>query len=156
MAKSTKPSKKRKSFMSKPHFEGGIKAMRAMIKENMKYPKEAIKNKIEGSVKIRYDIDYKGNVFKTKVIKGIGHGCDEEAQRLVKLFKFKLDRTRKMKVIFHKTIQINFKLPKEAVKKVTPRKPQPASIQYNMISKSKQQEPKQDKTTTYSYTIRIG
>jgi len=143
--------------MSKPHYEGGIKAMRQLIKENLKYPKEAIKKKIEGSVKVRYDIDYKGNVIKTKVIKKLGHGCDEEAERLVKLFKFKLERTRKMRVIFHKSIQINFKLPKEKPKKVIPPSKPKVSLQYNITSS--EQKPKKvrpSKNQSYSYTINIG
>ena len=145
--------------MSKPHFEGGIKAMRQLIKENLKYPEEAVKNKIEGSVKIRYDIDYKGNVIKTKVIKKLGHGCDEEAERLVKLFKFKLERTRKMRVIFHKSIQINFKLPKKKPKKVVPpRKPNNVSLQYNVSIATGNPKKAKPKTTSqsYSYTIKIG
>ena len=142
--------------MTKPHFEGGIKAMRALIKEHQKYPKEAIDNKVEGSVKLRYDIDYKGNVFKSKVIKSLGHGCDEEAQRLVSLFKFKVERIRKQRVIFHKTIQINFKLPKEQPKKVTPKQKTAVSLKYNMVSSKKKKEKAQSpQTSSYSYTIKI-
>lgn len=157
MAKHSKPSKKPKSFMSKPIYEGGIKAMRALIKENLKYPKEAIEKKVEGSVKIRYDIDYKGNVFKTKVIKSLGHGCDEEAQRLVSLFKFKVDRIRKRRVIFHKNIQINFKLPKEKVKKPNPPQKSPVALQYNIVRGNKDIPKKEEpQSTSYSYTISIS
>jgi len=153
MSKSNRPSRRPKSFMSKPVYEGGIKAMRTLIRENIMYPEAALKNKVEGSVKIKYDIDYKGKVFKTKVIKSLGHGCDEEAERLVKLFEFKVERTRKMKVIFHKNIQINFKLPKEKklIKKpVTPK--QNISLQYQ-VSSVKKSEPKKPDNGTYSYTI---
>lgn len=140
--------------MTKPHFEGGIKAMRTLIKENMAYPKSALEKKVEGSVKIKYDIDYKGKVFKTKVIKSLGHGCDEEAERLVKLFEFKVNRTRKIKVIFHKNIQINFKLPKEKVvkKPITPK--QNISLQYQ-VSSEKKQDPSKSESSSYTYTISI-
>lgn len=159
MAKHTKPSRKPNSFLNKPVFEGGIKAMRELIKANLKYPKEAIKGKIEGSVKIRYDIDYKGNVIKTKVIKGLGHGCDEEAQRLVRLFKFKIDKTRKVRVIFHKNIQINFKLPKEKPKPANSPSKQKMSIQYKVTQKPNVKNPNEGEKeggSSYSYTINIG
>ena len=161
MPKHNKPSRKPNSFLNKPVFEGGIKAMRALIKENLVYPKEAIKAKVEGSVKIRYDIDYKGNVIKAKVIKGIGHGCDEEAQRLVHLFKFKIDKTRKVRVIFHKNIQINFKLPKEKTKPIKAKPKGNMSIQYKITEKPKIKPSEGGKkqggsSSSYSYTINIG
>ena len=159
MPKHPKSSRKPNSFLNKPIFEGGIKAMRTLIKENLVYPDSALKEKVEGSVKIKYDIDYKGNVIKTKVIKGLGHGCDEEAQRLVKLFKFKIGKTRKVRVIFHKNIQINFKLPKEKpkVKKAPPK--QKMAIQYKVTQKPQSNEPKTEKKqggSSYSYTIKIS
>lgn len=159
MPKHTKPSRKPNSFLNKPVFEGGIKAMRALIKENLKYPEEAIKDKVEGSVKIKYDVDYKGNVIKTKVIKSLGHGCDEEAQRLVRLFKFKIDKTRKVRVIFHKNIQINFKLPKEKPKPIKSPPKHNMSIQYKVTQKPKGENPAVEKKqggSSYSYTINIG
>jgi len=125
-----------------------------LIKENMKYPESALKNKVEGSVKIKYDIDYKGKVFKTKVIKSLGHGCDEEAERLVKLFEFNVEKTRKMKVIFHKNIQINFKLPKEKEIKAPINPKQNISLQYQIIGKKKQNSDKSG-NGTYSYTINM-
>ncbi len=154
MAKQPKPSKKPKSFLVKPFFEGGISGMRALIKENMKYPKEAIDQKIEGNVKIKYDVDYKGKVIKTKVIKGLGYGCDEEAQRLVKLFEFNVEKTRKMRVTFHKTIQINFNLPKEKPKKAPAPKKKGMSLQYQVSSANKTEAPAPKKS--YSYTITIN
>lgn len=159
MPKQSKSSRKPNSFLNKPVFEGGVKGMRALIKENLKYPKEAIDGKIEGSVKIKYDVDYKGNVIKTKVIKSLGHGCDEEAQRLVRLFKFKIDKTRKVRVIFHKNIQINFKLPKAKPKKVQPSPKQNMSIQYKVTQKPSPKKPEVEKKqggSSYSYTISLG
>lgn len=157
MAKHNKNPRKPNSFLNKPIFEGGIKAIRALIKDNLKYPKEALAQKIEGSVKITYDVDYKGNVIKTKVIKGLGHGCDEEAERLVGMFKFKINKTRKVRVIFHKSIQINFKLPEQKNPPPKSNKKAGLSIQYQVTSSEKgkaKSEPKQERTS-YSYTITV-
>ncbi len=106
--------KKDNHFIKKPFYEGGITALRKFIKENLKYPKEALEKKIEGTVLVKYDIDYTGKVTDAKVLKGIGHGCNKEAKRLIKLLKYEVPKgPRKLKVSFHKETKINFRLPKE-------------------------------------------
>ena len=79
----SKRSAKDKHFLKQPIYKGGQKVMDKVIQENLKYPKEALANKIEGSVYLRYGIDYKGNVIETKVISSLGYGCAEEAVRIV-------------------------------------------------------------------------
>jgi len=106
---------KDRDFVKKPVYEGGVKAMQTFLGSNKKYPQEALENKVEGTVSIRYSIDYLGKVIKTKVLAGIGFGCDEEAQRIVSLLVFSVPRTRKIKVIYQKTVHIHFKMPKKRV-----------------------------------------
>lgn len=130
--------------------------MRKVICENLKYPQEAAANKIEGSVNIRYGVDYRGRVAHTNILQGLGYGCDEEAIRVVKLLKFVVPKNpRKMKVAFHKSIRIHFKLPK--VKKVA-RKDTPSSTavsyRYTMITKKKEQSAPSTKKSGYTYTIK--
>lgn len=149
-------SKERKDnqFIKKPYYEGGIKALRAFMKENLKYPKEALDKKIEGTVLVRHDIDHKGKVIGAKVLKGIGHGCDEEAKRLIKLLKYEVPKgPRKLKVTFHKDTKINFRLPKVKPKKkvVTPKKNTGnISISYTIKPANK---PVQKVKKSYNYTI---
>ena len=95
-----KKERKPENFILKPYYEGGKEAMKIFVAENLKYPDEAISNKISGVVKVDYDIDYQGTVVKTKVIKGIGYGCDVEAQRIVRLLKFKVKQPKKEKWFF--------------------------------------------------------
>lgn len=102
---------KDKHFIRKPVYPGGTKAMQEFLKMNKKYPAKALELKTEGTVTIRYTIDYQGNVINTSVISGVGSGCDEEAQRIVSLLKFEVPKTRKLKVQYHKTIHIHFRLP---------------------------------------------
>ena len=108
-----KKERKDKSFIKKPVYPGGMEAMRTFIKNEMAYPPEARKNKISGVVKLRYTVDYKGNVIDVKLVKSIGFGCDEEAERIVRLFKFKVAKNLKGKVQFHKTINIHFQYHEE-------------------------------------------
>ena len=133
-----------KHFIKKPIYEGGIKALRLFIKSNMKYPEAARANKIEGTVVLKYTINCKGELIETKIMKGLGHGCDEEAIRLTKLLKFKIPKTRKIKIQFLKSIQIHFILPK--VKNTY--------VKYNYTSSVEKKSDKEDTTDSgYHYTI---
>jgi protein TonB len=101
---------KDKDFIKQPVYKGGMKAMQKFIEDNLRYPEEALKNRIEGSVGVNYSINHLGIVSEVKIISGIGHGCDEEAARLVSLLRFDVKKTRGLKVLFHRTLHIHFHL----------------------------------------------
>lgn len=146
--------KKDNSFIKKPIYPGGNKAFREFIYSNLKYPKEAIQNKIEGIVLCRYEIDYKGNVNKIKVKKGIGFGCDVEARRIIKLLKWEIPKEpRKLRVSFQKETKIKFVLPKEKPQKAKSNKPK--QITYTVTHKKVDPKTnnKKDQSKSYSYTI---
>lgn len=69
----------------KPEFPGGDEGMYKFITDNVKYPDLARENKIQGKVYISFVIEPDGNLTNFKIEKGIGAGCDEEAERVVKL-----------------------------------------------------------------------
>ena len=137
------------SFIKKPIYPGGNEAMRQFVKKNLKYPKEAIDKRIEGYVALKYEINYKGVVTKAKVISGLGHGCDEEAIRLVKMFKFQVPKNpRKLKVKFNRNIKIHFKLKTKSASE------QKATYS---ITYTNSNEPEVSKTSnSYNYTININ
>lgn len=141
-----KKEAKDKHFIKKPIYKGGPTAMKKFIGQHLRYPKEALENKIQGTVYVKYDIDYKGNVTDAKVVKGIGHGCDEEAMRLAKLLKFKVPKNRGVRVIFHNNIQIHFRLPKK--------KPAPkvTAVQYNYVAEKKEEKTEEKKSSGYTIT----
>ena len=112
-----KKGRKPQQFIKKPIYEGGPKAMMAFIKQSLKYPKEAHEAKIKGTVRVRIRINYKGIVENTKVIAGLGYGCDEEAQRVAGLLTFKMPKNRGIKAHFHRTLNFHFRLPKKKVTK---------------------------------------
>ncbi len=134
-----------KHFIKKPYYPGGTKAMQEFLRKNKKYPSRALEAGVEGTVHIRYTINYKGEVVKTNVIAGLGHGCDEEAERIVRLLKFKVPRTRKIKAQFHKTVHIHFKKPE--------RKVVSTKIVYETPVSKKEKDPKND-NDSYSYQIK--
>ena len=84
--------------------------MDEFIKQNLRYPEDALKNKIQGTVSVEIDIDANGKVVASIIKHGIGHGCDEEAVRLVGLLEFEKKKYRGLFVVFHRVINIHFKL----------------------------------------------
>jgi protein TonB len=105
-----KKETKNNSILKRPQYPGGNQALGDFITQNLQYPKEAHDAGVEGIVHLRYDINHLGNVVGAQIIKKLGYGCDEEAIRLVKLLKFKVSVPRGMKIIWHKKIQIQFKI----------------------------------------------
>lgn len=158
--------RKSKHFLDKPTYPGGPKALKAFISENIKYPADALAEKVEGSVSLKYSIDNKGKVISARIISGLSPSCDEEAIRLVKLLQFTKARNRGVRAIFHKNVTIHFRLPKEQptvkipITQPTARVVQPKveaqEIQYVVTTtkaKTVEETPKKEDKGGYSYTI---
>jgi len=153
MPKKTDP----KDFIEKPVLRGGEKAFKKLVKENLVYPELALKHKIEGTVKIKYDVSGNGKVLRPKVVSGIGYGCDEEAVRLVKMMKYSRVNNIKVNITIHQEAQVHFKLPKAKpapTKSVSPQSGM--KVTYSIVKKKPSEstpEPEK-KPNTYGYTIR--
>jgi len=148
-------------FVKKPIYPGGLKAMRDFIRSEMKYPPAALEAKVEGKVYLKYEVGHKGKIGNIRVISGIGHGCDEEAKRIVSLFKFQIPKNpRKLRIKFNKSIRINFKLPKAKpiAKKPTVKvnsQPVKSKITYTVVPSAKPSNNPPKPKSGYSYTIKI-
>lgn len=67
-----------------PEFPGGINALYKWLNENVKYPKEAIQNKLEGKVITQFTIEKDGSVTNVNVVRdGVGGGAGAESIRVV-------------------------------------------------------------------------
>ena len=66
-----------------PKYPGGLPAMMAFLAKNIKYPNEAVENKVEGMSVISFIVDDKGAISKYRVIKRLGWGTDAEAIRVL-------------------------------------------------------------------------
>ncbi len=154
-------AKNRPKHISRPVYPGGLAAMKKFVAKHLKYPPKALKAKAEGTVIVRYTLNYTGKVTDVKVKKGIGHGCDEEAMRVVKLMKFTVPQSSKKKVRIHQDVNIHFKLPKP---KPAPKpKPKPVPMGKTIITytqtgsvsgKVVQKKPEDGNTEgSYGYTI---
>lgn len=64
-------------------FRGGKKGWADYLSNNIKYPKDAITKRIEGTVIIQFIVTQSGRVIKAEVIKSVHPSLDEEALRLI-------------------------------------------------------------------------
>lgn len=136
-------SGKGRRFIDMPEYPGGKKAFREFIQKHLQYPAAALENKIEGRVYVRFRVDGNGRVVFSEVTHGIGHGCDEEALRLVNMLKYGKAKNRGLRVTATIRTQIAFKLPVQS------------GISYSYTKKAKEEptQPKPPASTGYGYTI---
>lgn len=66
-----------------PSYPGGEAALYQFLSKQIRYPRQAVKNKTEGTVYVRFVIQPDGAITDPEVMRGIGFGCDEEALRVI-------------------------------------------------------------------------
>jgi TonB family protein len=146
-------NQKKKKFLNKPFYPGGNEAMDAFIKEALQYPEEALAAQKEGTVKVKLTMDHKGKVIHAEAVNSLGYGLEEEAVRVIRLLHFKVAKNDKVKVTFHKELNIHFKLPPPKPK--APTQEQAAQVQYNYIYRPAAPK-KEPAKKGYSYQINRG
>ena len=100
-----------------PQFPNGDEAMMQYIAEQVKYPAEAKKADAQGRVFVGFIVEPDGSLSDFKVLRGIGHGCDEEALRVVESMpKWKPGMQRGKAVRVQYLVPVNFKLETEKTK----------------------------------------
>jgi TonB family protein len=62
---------------------GGMSGWSSYLASSLRYPEEAMKNGIEGTVIVVFVINKDGSVRDAEILRGIGGGADEEAVRVV-------------------------------------------------------------------------
>ncbi len=152
-------TKKERKFLNLPHLDGGRELLKKFIKENLQYPAEALNKGVEGDVIVKYKVSGKGEVLEPEIVKGIGHGCDEEAVRLVSMLRHRSVKNRGVRVITDNKIKIPFRIKKQ-------KKQQGVSISYSTeqkqagepqptkLKKAGEEKNKENKEV-YTYTISI-
>lgn len=95
-----------------PEFEGGMKGWSEYLRNELKYPAAAKTNDIQGRVILSFIANKDGSLSDIKVLRGLGHGTDEEAVRVVKnspKWKPGLQNGQPVRVAY--TMPIFFQLP---------------------------------------------
>jgi protein TonB len=67
-----------------PSFPGGEKARITYFHKQVKYPKFAMDNKIQGVVYVNFIVEPDSSISNISILQGIGAGCDDEAIRAVR------------------------------------------------------------------------
>ena len=92
-------------------FPGGTDAMMRYIKENIRYPQEAIDNLLEDKVYIKLCVTETGNISNIEILKGKYEILNQEAYRVVsKMPEWKPARLRGRNVCCPYTLPVTFKL----------------------------------------------
>ena len=87
-----------------PAFPGGMEAMIQFISNNIQYPADAQKQKVDGRVLVNFVVEKDGSITEVKVIKPTFPSLDAEAVRVVKA----MPKWKPVRVQF--TMPINFSL----------------------------------------------
>ena len=68
---------------TQPNPPGGMSGWNQHLSKNLKYPTQARRMGIEGTVIVVFVINLDGSIQDVDILRGIGGGCDEEAVRVV-------------------------------------------------------------------------
>jgi len=79
----TDQAKSRRSARQ-PEPRGGFKKLRRYIQRNLEYPEAAVDAKIEGEVKVEFQVQPDGTLTDFDILESLGYGCDAEAIRLLR------------------------------------------------------------------------
>lgn len=94
------------------------KKMLEFLYANIKYPEEARRNNIQGTVLVRFIVRKDGSLDDIEAVRGIGGGCDEEAERIVNMMpKWIPGKQRGESVDVQFNLPIKYKLDNSTVKK---------------------------------------
>jgi protein TonB len=66
-----------------PEFAGGADALMKYLRSHLRYPSAALAAQAEGRVFVSFVVQADGSIADISILKGLGYGLDEEAQRVV-------------------------------------------------------------------------
>lgn len=72
------------STMEQPQYPGGIDQLLRHVASNYRYSKEAVENKVSGTVLVSFVIDTVGRSIEIKVLKDLGYGTGPAAVSVIK------------------------------------------------------------------------
>jgi len=94
----------------RPQYPGGEPALYRFLSQQIRYPDLAARQRIEGSVLVRFVIEDDGKVAKAEIVNGIGMGCDEEALRVIKNMPHWIPGQKEGKTVpVYSSLAVNFK-----------------------------------------------
>ncbi len=67
-----------------PEFPGGLNAMMLFIRDNVKYPQEALNKEIAGTAVVKFVVEKDGSLTNIEVVRDPGGGLGAEAERIIR------------------------------------------------------------------------
>ena len=100
-----------------PVFPGGESALLAYVAQHLKYPAQAIRDRVQGIVQLRFVVLENGRIGDVQIIKSLEPHCDAEAKRVVKSLPHFIPGKQGGKVVrVWYTIPIRFMIPEKTTK----------------------------------------
>lgn len=94
-----------------PSFPGGEEKLYEFLGKNIKYPQMAKEANVSGRVFVQFVVEKDGSITDVNVVRGIGSGCDKEAERVVKQMpKWEPGEQRGKKVRVKYTLPVLYQL----------------------------------------------
>lgn len=98
-------------FIRFPHFPGGSEMLKMYLSINVKYPEVARKQKTQGKVIVKFVVNKKGEIGRTKVVRSVSYELDKEALRVVNSMPNWIPGIQYGKIVnVSFSVPINFKL----------------------------------------------
>lgn len=95
-----------------PEFPGGMPGLQAYLSASLQYPEGARQAKVTGTVFVGFVVGQDGSIREIVILRGIGHGCDEEVLRVVgamPAWKAGMHQGRTVSVRFSLPVQFIFR-----------------------------------------------
>jgi protein TonB len=94
-----------------PEFPGGKDSLAQYLFRNLKYPRIAAENGIQGMTVLKFVIERDGSISNISLVRDIGGGCGQEAKRLVEAMpKWAPGKKNGQPVRVEYTMPVKFKL----------------------------------------------
>lgn len=65
-------------------FPGGMTALMTWLASNIRYPENAVNNRVMGKVLVKFVVEIDGSIGDVEIIKGVDEDLDNEALRVVR------------------------------------------------------------------------
>jgi protein TonB len=94
-----------------PEFPGGEAKLVQYLSEHIKYPREAFNMEVSGTVYLKFVVAADGSIRDVTFLKKIGHGCEDEARRVVEhMPRWKPGRFRNRAVPVYFYLPVTYRL----------------------------------------------
>lgn len=96
-----------------PAIPNGMNGLPSYIAREMRYPAEAMRYSLDGTVKLEFIVEPTGSVTNMHVLQSVGGGCTDEAMRLLYRIRWEpaLKDGKRVRSVLQ--VPIRFDLPKE-------------------------------------------